>query len=304
MTLSNVWAVKHGCPTSVYVEFTDGGPRVATPEEGSPRHEEGSPEEESRPVLEWAPPCSRMNSQIDFDQEPVAKVTGEPTQESCRDAAQEALGSGTTQQGYNSRALAVGDQFCEDFAPGGRVVLMQVKKLSGTPVAEITLAITVWAGQPEEKGKPAQPGEMVYANKPFTLGDKLAKANDCGLGYANIASDAPIVNYKKGVAFGSSEDITYFPSCLTHNPKVRFEGYVARVKGNAGIDVTACQNAAAGGASGSLDVRVSELKTGSRYCRYDSLLDSVALVKVTAVTSTSPASVHFSATRWEAPEAS
>ncbi|GHE26032.1 hypothetical protein GCM10017673_29540 [Streptosporangium violaceochromogenes] len=197
----------------------------------------------------------------------------------------------------------MGDRFCEDFAAGGRVLLLRVVKVSGSPVAELTLSATLWAGPAKTQGAPAQPGDKVYENQPFTVSDDVAKANDCGVGGVGLDADMPSVRYRHGLS-GGGGDIEYFPSCLSANPKVRFGGYVARVEGGADLDVTACQDAAARGESDGLDVPVSGLRTGDRFCVFDGFEKHVALLKVTAVSAKSLVSVTFSATRWEAPEPS
>lgn len=309
-SLSNVHAIKNGCPSdfSFYVEFADSGPRVLGPHESNPRlNDSGDQTNEGRPpVLSWAPPCAWANDVLDFDDVPVAKVApdaGDLDQAGCQDAARAAVGNGTHVDRYRTRALAAGDRFCEDFAAGGRVVLVRVVKASGSPVGELTLSATLWAGPAKTAGAPAQPGDKVYENQPFTVSDDVAKARGCTPGTIELGSDMPVVTYRSRLNGGGGA-VEYFPSCLSGSPKMRFRGYVARVEGTADLDLTACQDAAARGESDELEVPVSELRTGDRFCRFDSLDKHVALLKVTAVTAKRPASVTFSVTRWEAPEAS
>ncbi|MFF6851389.1 hypothetical protein [Streptomyces antimycoticus] len=310
VSLSNVQAIKNGCPSdfNFYVEFADSGPRVLGPDESNPRlNDDGDQTDEGRPpVLSWEPPCSWDNEVLDFDDVPVAKVAadaGELDQAGCQDAARAAVGDGTHVDRYKTRALAAGDRFCEDFAAGGRVVLLRVVKVSGSPVGELTLSATLWAGPAKTEGAPAQPGDKVYENQPVTVSDEVAKGHGCVLGSVGLGSDMPVVTYRSRLN-GGGGDIEYFPSCLSGSPKMRFSAYVARVKGTAELDLTACQDAAARGESNELEVPVSELRTGDRFCRFDSLDKDVALLKVTAVTAKAPASVTFSVTRWEAPEPS
>lgn len=310
VSLSNIQAIKNGCPSDIYVEFADSGPRLLGPDASNPRlGDDGAQTDEGRPpVLAWSPPCASVDGQFDFDDVPVAKAAanaGDLGQEACRDAARAAVSDGTRIDGYRTRALAAGDRFCEDFAAEGRVVLLRVVKVSGSPVGELTLSATLWAGPKKTEGPPAQPGDKVYENQPVTVSDKVAKANDCRPLGIGLGGDTPGVNAKTGKAFGSAGDVDYFPSCMGGDPKVRFGGYVARVKGSAAPDVTACQDVAARGESNALDVPVSDLRTGEQFCMFDSSFDKfVALLKVTAVSAEPPASVTFSATRWEAPEPS
>lgn len=316
VSLSNVQAIKNGCPSdfSFYVEFADSGPRVLGPHEPNPRlNDAGNQTDEGRPpVLSWEPPCSWDNEVLDFDDVPVAKVAadagdagdaGDIDQAGCQDAARAAVGNGTHVDRYKTQALAAGDRFCEDFAAGGRVVLLRVVKVSGSPVGELTLSATLWAGPTKTEGPPARPGDKVYENQPVTVSDEVAKAHGCSLGTIGLGSDMPVVTYRKRLN-GGGGDIEYFASCLSGSPKMWFRGYVARVEGTADLDLTACQDAAARGESNELEVPVSELRTGDRFCRFDSLDKDVALLKVTAVTAKAPVSVTFSATRWKAPEPS
>ncbi|MFE1957768.1 hypothetical protein [Streptomyces sp. NPDC059479] len=294
VTLSNAWAVKRDCPIDVYLEITDRGPQIS---EWEPARDGGVA---AWPVLEWTPPCSRMNHQINFDNVPVAKVSGPQTQSSCQASAQNSLSNGTALDGYGVRALAIGDQFCEDFGPRGLVILMRVVGLTGSPATEIDWSVTAWAGTPAaERNTP--PGGVVYAGKAFAVGDEIADANDCAVAYVSIFGDTPSVKYDRGVGFGKSADITYFPTCLGGNGKVRLRQYVAPVNGNVGV--SACEDAAVRADGSSLDVEVTELRAGMQYCQYSSDLDSVALVKVTALTTSSPASIEFSVTHWKAPDA-
>ncbi|WP_326819396.1 hypothetical protein [Streptosporangium sp. NBC_01756] len=308
ISLSDVQAIKNGCPSDIYVEFADSGPRVLGSDESNPRlNDDGEQTEEDRPpILAWSPPCSSANGRFDFDDVAVAKAAadaGDLDEAACRDAARAAVGSGTDIDRYGTQALAVGDRFCEDFAAEGRVVLLRVVKVSGSPVAELTLSATLWAGPARAEGPPAQPGEKVYENQPFTVADDVAKARDCGIGGVGIGSDLPRVRYRHTLS-GGGGDVEYFPSCLSGSPKVRFGGYVARVEGGADPDITACQDAAARGERNDLDVPVSELRAGDRFCMFDSFEKYVALLKVTAVTAEAPVSATFSVTRWEAPEPS
>ncbi|MEU8824991.1 hypothetical protein [Streptomyces sp. NPDC048636] len=308
VSLSNVQAIKNGCPSNVYVEFADSGPRVLGPEESNPRlNDDGDQTDEGRPpVLSWSPPCASASGQLDFDDVAVAKAAadaGDLDQAGCQDAARAAVSNGTDIDGYRTRALVVGDRFCEDFAAGGRVILLRVVKVSGTPVAELTLSATLWAGPAKTQGAPAQPGDKNYENQPFTVSDDVAKTHDCSPGGVGLGPDTPYVNYRHRLS-GGGGDIEYFPSCLTGNPKIRFSAYAARVKGGADVDLTACQDAAARGEGNDLDVPVSKLRTGDRFCMFSSFDKYVALLKVTAVTAKAPVSVTFSATRWEAPEPS
>ncbi|RLV77349.1 hypothetical protein D3C57_103230 [Streptomyces rapamycinicus NRRL 5491] len=310
VSLSNVRAIKNGCPSdfSFYVEFADSGPRVLGPNESNPRlNDDGDQTDEGRPpVLSWEPPCSWDDEVLDFDDVAVAKVAadaGDLDQAGCQDAARAAVGNGTDVDRYKTGALAAGDRFCEDFAAGGRVVLLRVVKASGSPVGELTLSATVWAGPAKTEGAPAQPGDKVYENQPVTVSDDVAKAHGCVLGSVGLGSDMPVVTYRNRLN-GGGGDIEYRASCLSGSPKMWFRGYVARVEGGADPDLTACQDAAARGESNELEVPVSELRTGDRFCRFDSLDKDVALLKVTAVTTKAPASVTFSVTRWKAPEPS
>ncbi|WP_445519548.1 hypothetical protein [Streptomyces sp. NEAU-174] len=310
VSLSNVQAIKNGCPSdfNFYVEFADSGPRVLGPHESNPRlNDEGDQTDEGRPpVLSWEPPCSWDNEVLDFDDVPVAKVAadaGDLDQAGCQDAARAAVGNGTHIDRYKTGALAPGDRFCEDFAAGGRVVLLRVVKVSGSPVGELTLSATVWAGPAKTEGAPAQPGDKVYENQPVTVSDDVAKARGCVLGSLGLGSDMPVVTYRSRLN-GGGGDIEYSPSCLVGSPKMWFRGYVARVEGTADLGLTACQDAAARSESNELEIPVSELRTGDRFCRFDSLDKDVAQLKVTAVTAKRPASVTFSVTRWKAPEPS
>ncbi|CDR01422.1 hypothetical protein GCM10022420_085210 [Streptomyces iranensis] len=310
VSLSDIQAIKDGCPSdfSFYVEFADSGPRVLGPHESNPRlNDDGDQTDEGRPpVLSWEPPCSWDNEVLDFDDVPVTKVAadaGDLDQAGCQAAARAAVGNGTHVDRYKTRALAVGDRFCEDFAAGGRVVLLRVVKVSGSPVGELTLSATLWAGPAKTEGAPPQPGDKVYENQPVTVSDDVAKAHGCVLGSVGLGSDMPVATYRSRLN-GGGGDIEYSPSCLSGSPKMRFRGYVARVEGTADPDLTACQDAAARGESNELEVPVSELRAGDRFCRFDSLDRDVALLKVTAVTAKRPASVTFSVTRWKAPEPS
>ncbi|MGO4749128.1 hypothetical protein AB4212_10935, partial [Streptomyces sp. 2MCAF27] len=92
---------------------------------------------------------------------------GDLDQAACQDAARAAIGKGTYVDRYRTRALAARDRFCEDFAAGGRVVLVRVVKASGSPVGELTLSATLWAGPAKTAGAPPQPGDEVYENQPL-----------------------------------------------------------------------------------------------------------------------------------------
>jgi hypothetical protein len=306
VSLSNVQAIKDGCPSNLYVEFADSGPRVLGPNESNPRlNDDGDLTDEGRPpVLSWAPPCAWDNEELDFDDVAVAKATadaGDLDQAGCQDAARAAVSNGTDIDRYKTGALAVGDRFCEDFAAGGRVVLLRVANVSGAPVAELTLSATLWAGPAKTEGAPAQPGDKNYENQPVTVSDAVAKAHDCSPGGVGLGPDNPYVNYRHGLSGGGGGAIKYFPSCMSGSPKLRFGAYVARVEGSDDLDLTACQDAAARGESNDLDVPVSELRIGDRYCQFDSSEKYVALLKVTDVTANAPVSVTFSVTRWKAP---
>ncbi|MEU9831836.1 hypothetical protein AB0D67_09875 [Streptosporangium sp. NPDC048047] len=307
VSLSDIQAIKNGCPSNVYVEFADDGPRVLGTDESDPRQDDyGQQTEEDRPpVLAWSPPCSSADGSFDFDDVAVAQAAadaGDLDETGCRDAARAAVGSGTAIDRYRTRALAEGERFCEDFAAEGRVLLLRVVKVSGSPVAELTLSATLWAVPPEVEGPPAKPGDRSYENQPFTVSDDVAKANDCSPGGVGIASDMPRVRYRHMLS-GGGGDVEYFPSCLG-SPKVRFGGYAARVKGDVDPDITACQDAAIRGGRDDLDVPMPELRTGDRFCMFDGFEKYVALLKVTAVTAGDPVSATFSVTRWEAPEPS
>ncbi|MFF0311905.1 hypothetical protein ACFYSC_31085 [Streptosporangium sp. NPDC004379] len=307
ISLSDIQAIKNGCPSDVYVEFADDGPRVLGTDESDPRQDDyGRQTEEDRPpVLAWSPPCSSSDGRFDFDDVAVAQAAadaGDLDETGCRDAARAAVGSGTAIDRYRTRALAEGERFCEDFATEGRVLLLRVVKVSGSPVAELTLSATLWAVPPEVEGPLAKPGDRSYEDQPFTVSDDVAEANDCSPGGVGIASDMPRVRYRHMLS-GGGGDVEYFPSCLG-SPKMRFGGYAARVKGDADPDITACQETAIRGGRDDLDVPMSELRTGDRFCMFDGFDKYVALLKVTAVTAGDPVSATFSVTRWEAPEPS
>ncbi|MFF4413082.1 hypothetical protein ACFYY8_11165 [Streptosporangium sp. NPDC001559] len=312
VSFSNIEAIKNGCPRRVYVAFADDGPRVLSSmsmESERPREKEDAP-----PILEWQPPCSFWQGEFGFDGVPVASVpkgAAEPDGAGCRDAARASLIDGTSIGRYSTRYLAVGERFCEGFesADGSRVILLRVVKVSGSPVVEeITLAATMWAGPAAEEKAEAtgglpQPGDKVYENVPFRLVESIAKANDCGVGTVGLGGSRPGISFHNGpgLMLSGTGDIGYFPGCLNGNPKLRFGAYVGRVQGGADPDLAACQDIAARGSRESLDVLVSDLRLGDRFCIFNSGEDFVALVKVTELSATDPVSVTFSATRWEAP---
>lgn len=291
-TFSGTWAVEHGCPVNLFIDFTDGGPRLRNPDtDGGGRDSNGA----TWPRLTWSPPCSGITPEIDFDGAPVAKVSGSQSESSCRSSAEKSLRDGTTLQGYRPSALAAGDEFCES-AKTGRVILMRVTSLSANAPTRIDWSVTEWAS-PVPAETTAAPGGVLYADQTFVVGDKAAKANgDCVAAAVSIQrSGGPAVFYGQNQTSG---DLVYFPTCLGDG-KIRFGDPAAPVNGAVGA--SACEDAAAGSGQNSLDVDLTALHAGSEYCEYSNDEHSVVLVKVVALTTTAPASITFSATRWQAP---
>ncbi|MDJ0347525.1 hypothetical protein [Streptomyces sp. PH10-H1] len=234
-----------------------------------------------------------MTPQINFDGQPVAKVSGSPTQSSCQAAVEQSLRNGTALQSYSVRALAAGDTFCEYAKPVGRVILMQVASMSANTPVQITWSVTEWAVPQPTQAAPPTPGGAIYADQTFVLGTKGAKGGDCTPSSVALQGlDGPIVNYS------GSGDLSYYPECLG-GAKIRFYGPAAQVNGDVGA--AACEDAAAGSGQNSLDVDLSALHAGSEYCEFSSKTDSVVLVKVVSVSTDASASIQFSATSWKAP---
>lgn len=293
-SLSNAWAVKRDCPTSVYLEFTASGPRVTdSPVKDHPQDDGGA-----SPSLRWIPPCSAgSNPELIFD-DPVAKVSGSQTSSSCRTSVRSALGNGSALDAYSGRDLAVGDQFCGDF--GGQVVHFRVTDVSGSPASEIAWSVTAWR-TPQETGKTGkkEPSDnAVYTDLPLALSEKAAEAKDCAIGFASVFSDSPLVKYVNGSM--ADADIVYFPDCLS-TAKISFGERTAPVDGDVGA--SACVDAVAGAAETTGRLELSELKVGQRYCSYNGDEDAVALLKVTELTTKPPAALTFSVTHWKVPDA-
>ena len=289
-TFSNSWAVEHGCPVDLAIDITDHGPQLRDPDSGGDGKDAN---DQPWPGLKWSPPCSGMAQQIDFDGNPVAKVTGTPTQSTCRSEAEKSRRDGTALDAYSPSALTAGDEFCEYDKSRGRVILLRVTSLSVHAPSQIAWAVTEWAVAPPSGAIPAA-GAVLYADQAFTLNESMSKAQNCVPAAVNLRyQDGPDVHYGSNETDG---DLVYFPACLGE-AKIRFGDYVAQVNGTVGA--AACESAAAGSGQNSLDVDLSALHPGSEYCEYDSESEAVVLVKVVSVT-TSPALREFSASAWKA----
>jgi hypothetical protein len=290
-TFSATWAVEHSCPINVYIDFTDGGPRLRNPEtDGGGLDSNGA----TWPRLKWSPPCSGITPEVDFDGAPVAKVSGPQSESSCQASAENSLRNGTALQGYRISAMAAGDEFCES-SKSGRVILMRVANLSKNTSTRVDWSITEWATTaPTERM--ATHGGVLYADQRFMVGDTMAKARGCAPASVSIQGPGgPVVSYGQNETSG---DMVYFPTCLGSG-KIRFGSPAAPVNGTVGP--SACEDAAAGSGQNSLDVDLTALHVGSEYCEYSSDQHSVVLVKVVALTTAPPASIEFLATGWKAP---
>ncbi|NJP52884.1 hypothetical protein HCJ93_23155 [Streptomyces sp. SBST2-5] len=291
-TLSNAWAVKRGCPTSVYLEFRDDGPHVTdSPAKDHPQDDGGT-----WPSIRWIPPCSAPSKPVLYFDDPVAKVSGSQTPSSCRADIRNALGDGSWLDAYSGRNLAAGDEFCTEFEEHRQVVHFRVTKVSGTPAREIDWSVSAWR-TPDEPAKKESYDEPVYKDLPLTLSEEASEANDCAVGHASVFSKSPILKYVKGSM--ADADILYFPDCLS-SPKIRFGERTTPVDGDVGA--SACVDAVANAAENTGDLELSELKAGQRYCSFSSDRDAVALIKVVELTTGPSASVKFSVTSWKVPE--
>lgn len=295
-TFSATYAVEHDCPTILFIDLTDSGPRLRNPKTDGNGHDSHG---NAWPDLQWSPPCSGMTPQVDFDGvTAAAKVSGSQTESSCRTAAERSLRDGTSLRAYSPSALVADDEFCEYVRPSGRVILLQVASVSANVSTQIAWSITEWAEVPPTQNTP-EPGGVRYADQTFVVGEKRSGASRGGCDAASINlgdMSGPIVFYGQ-----TSGDMVWFPPCLGAG-KIRFGDYAAQVNGAVGA--AECENAAASSGRNSLDVDLSALQVGSEYCEYSNQAKMVFLVKVVSVAASSPASVEFSATSWTAPATS
>lgn len=289
-TFSATWAVEHGCPINVNIDFTDSGARLRDPNTSG-----SDPNGHAWPGLKWSPPCSGITPQIDFDGQAVAKVSGSLTQASCQAAAEQSLRNGTALQGYSVPSLAAGDEFCEYDRTRGRVILMQVASVSSNTPVQITWSVTEWAVAVPTATATAPDGAE-YADQTFALSAKQPGRSDCTPSAVTLyGSDGPLVKFSEG------GDMVYFPACLggSGEAKIRFESPAAPVNGDVGA--SACEDAAAASGQNTLEVALSALHPGSEYCEFLSMTHAVVRVKVVSIGTDASASLQFSATEWKAP---
>ena len=293
-TFSSIWAVEHGCPVNLYIDFTDTGPRLRNPDtDGDGTAANGT----AWPRLKWNPPCRGLTQEIGFDPETVAKVSGSPTQSSCQASVEQSHRDGSALRGSRLSDLAAGDEFCEDYKPVDdagrplhRVILLRVTSVSASNPIQVTWSVTDWA-LPSSPAAPPSAGGPRYTDQTFVMGDR----KDCVPASVNLgAASGPNVDYGLNDTEG---DVVYFPACLGA-AKVRFGDPTAAVRGDPGT--SACEDAAAATGQNSLDVDLGAIQAGDEYCEFSSDSKMVYLVKVVSITS-SPVSVTFSATAWRAP---
>lgn len=282
VSFSDSWAVKNDCPTNVTIAFSDDGPWLSD-----------YPPDGDAPMLRWSPSCSGMNQQVDFDRNPVAKVSGSPSESACRDAAKASLRDGSALDAVAVGDLSSGDEFCEYVSSTGHVILMKVTTATTTAPIQIDWEFTEWVGEaPSTTEAPNANAPYLYLDEAFEVSDSQADAKGCVPASADFFSTTgPTVVYGRDQTVG---DLVFFPSCLGSAAKIRFGGPAAPANG--ANDATGCLDVAASSGVSSLDVAVPELKAGSTYCEFDTTMDVVTLVKVV---STSP-TLQFSATAWKA----